>query len=194
MKPMRRRASTAGLCALLLSLAAPALAGKAPPIEGPAELHADGVRAREALRPLKKGLKGALQAALAESPIAAVDACKLAAPSITEGAARPDLRVGRTSNRLRNPDNAPPGWARALLDDYVAGAPDAGARAVRLPGGGVGYVEPIRISPPCLACHGETVSDGVRARLAELYPEDRATGFDVGDFRGLFWVEFPAEG
>jgi hypothetical protein len=28
--------------------------------------------------------------------------------------------------------------------------------------------------------------------MAALYPEDQATGYREREFRGLFWVEFPA--
>ena len=31
------------------------------------------------------------------------------------------------------------------------------------------------------------------AQLAQLYPEDEATGFDEGDLRGVAWVEYPDE-
>ena len=57
--------------------------------------------------------------------------------------------------------------------------------------GALGYVEPIRIEALCLNCHGETLTEPVQARLAELYPEDRATGFADGDLRGLFWAVVP---
>jgi hypothetical protein len=50
--------------------------------------------------------------------------------------------------------------------------------------GRTGYVEPIYVKPVCLACHGGNVDPGVKAKLAELYPEDQATGFREGDFRG----------
>ncbi len=58
--------------------------------------------------------------------------------------------------------------------------------------GRVGYVEPITVQPLCLGCHGSTLAPGIADELNELYPDDRATGFAAGDFRGLFWVEFPA--
>ena len=44
---------------------------------------------------------------------------------------------------------------------------------------------------PCLTCHGERVSDAVHEQIAELYPDDRATGFKLGEFRGLLWVTIP---
>ena len=63
---------------------------------------------------------------------------------------------------------------------------------VALGAGRIGYAEPIFMKPLCVTCHGEALAAPVRERIAELYPEDRATGFRVGDFRGLFWAEFPA--
>jgi hypothetical protein len=34
----------------------------------------------------------------------------------------------------------------------------------------------------------------IAAKIDELYPDDEATGFSEGDFRGVFWVEFPGPG
>jgi hypothetical protein len=50
----------------------------------------------------------------------------------------------------------------------------------------------IETEPACLACHGSQIGPEVAAVLAEHYPRDRATGFAVGDLRGLLWVEVPA--
>jgi hypothetical protein len=40
-------------------------------------------------------------------------------------------------------------------------------------------------------CHGleDQITPDVKSQLAELYPEDRATGFKEGDLRGWFWIE-----
>jgi hypothetical protein len=100
--------------------------------------------------------------------------------------------VGRASHRLRNPANVPPEWVAPILDAYVASSADRAPRAVPLADGRWGYVEPILLQPPCLACHGETLAPDVASRIAALYPDDRATGFRVGDLRGVFWIEYPA--
>jgi hypothetical protein len=42
----------------------------------------------------------------------------------------------------------------------------------------------------CLTCHGSEIDAEVREQLAADYPMDRATGFEAGDLRGVFWVEF----
>lgn len=46
---------------------------------------------------------------------------------------------------------------------------------------------------PCLLCHGDDsqVSEGVRAKLAELYPHDQAMGYKPGDIRGAWTIKIP---
>ncbi len=100
--------------------------------------------------------------------------------------------MGRTSHRLRNPANAPPAWVEPLLAEYVDEPEAAAARAVYLEGDRIGYVEPIRAIHLCVSCHGPNVDPELLAEVRSLYPEDQATGFRVGDLRGLFWVTLPA--
>jgi hypothetical protein len=57
----------------------------------------------------------------------------------------------------------------------------------------VGYVEPIFIQPLCVTCHGAELTPDLQAKLGELYPDDQATGYAAGDFRGVFWVELSRE-
>jgi hypothetical protein len=80
-----------------------------------------------------------------------------------------------------------------LLAAYAEGREEKPWRAVRLDDGDFGYVEPIRVGPICLRCHGGEVAPEIRERLAALYPDDQATGFEQGDFRGLFWVRMPEQ-
>ena len=37
---------------------------------------------------------------------------------------------------------------------------------------------------PCAACHGTNIAPEVKAKIAELYPDDAAVGFKPGDMRG----------
>ena len=149
--------------------------------------------AQAALLPLKQGLKRALETALAEGPIAAVDACRIEAPRIAAESAQPGVRIGRTSHRLRNPANAPAVWMQPLLAEFEkAGRAEGKGRLVDLGSEGVGYVEPIHLQPLCVTCHGTHVAPELLAHIRKLYPEDRAVGFEPGDFRGLFWVVLEA--
>lgn len=143
------------------------------------------------LQPFKRDLQAALQQGLAQGPAAAIDACRIQAPRIAAGLSRAGVRLGRSSHRLRNPANEPPSWVVPLLDGYKD---EPGDRAPRLVAAGpdrTGYAEPIYIQPKCLLCHGSELAPPVAVKLEVLYPEDRATGFQAGDFRGVFWVEFP---
>ncbi len=168
--------------ALAAALVAAGLACSRPPPPRPEA-------AVRAVAELRAELGGALRAALAEGPVAAVEACRLEAPRIAARLARPGLRLGRTSHRLRNPANAPEPWMLPLLDELRGRAPEPGAfRTVDLGERGTGYVEPIHLQPPCATCHGSRVDPELLAAIRERYPEDRATGFEVGELRGLFWA------
>lgn len=147
--------------------------------------------AQAALAPLKQQLMGALKAALDEGgPVKAIDVCQLKAPEIAATASGAKVKVGRTSHKLRSAKNAPREWMKPLLDEYAKGPKAPGSfKTVALPEGGLGYVEPIYVQAMCLRCHGAELSPEVASALEARYPDDRATGFHEGDFRGLFWVE-----
>jgi hypothetical protein len=149
-------------------------------------------RGAEALAPLKSSLQTALLEGLADGPESTIAVCRELAPSLTRDASVNGIEVGRTSHRLRNPNNEPRPWMRPLLNSYVASPGDTTPRVVKLESGGVGYAEPIYLKALCLGCHGAEMAPSVAETITELYPDDQATGFENGDFRGLFWVEFAA--
>lgn len=147
-------------------------------------------RAKAAQKEMAGTLMGELKAELASGgPAGAVDVCRDLAPTIAEHVSHEHgLAIGRTSHRLRNASNVPPQWA----EDRVAAG--KGEKVLfRGPSGELGVLHPIKIAPPCLACHGpaERLDETVAGALAESYPNDEAVGFAEGDLRGWFWVEVP---
>ena len=56
------------------------------------------------------------------------------------------------------------------------------------------YYAPIMLNLPlCITCHGDSEKDikpDVQAEISRLYPTDEATGFELGQLRGLWSVEF----
>ena len=144
----------------------------------------------ELLLPFKQDLKQALLEGMQQGPVAAIGACRIEAPKIAATLSQGGVKLGRSSHRLRNPANAAPDWVTPVLAAYVAS--DAGWRPelVQLPGDRVGYVEPVVAQTMCLTCHGDKLIPDLATKIAELYPEDRATGFREGDLRGVFWVEY----
>lgn len=123
-------------------------------------------------------------------PAGAIHVCKEEAPRIAaETSKQLGVKIGRTSWKLRNPQNSAPAWAVELLADRPTEP-----RATAGPDGALGVMLPIKVSAPCLSCHGpaDAISDAVREALSKDYPEDEATGFASGDLRGWFWIEVPA--
>jgi len=43
----------------------------------------------------------------------------------------------------------------------------------------------------CLKCHGQNIAPEITAKLKENYPDDKATGFKLGDVRGAFSIIQP---
>jgi hypothetical protein len=147
----------------------------------------------ELLAPFKQDLKKALQSGLAEGPAEAIQVCRVKAPEIAKALSVDGVRMGRSSHRLRNPDNTAPDWVGPIMQRYLDVPTKREPRAVELAENRWGYVEPIVVQPLCLNCHGSELAPDVAAQVSELYPEDRATGFEAGDLRGVFWLEFPGE-
>ena len=159
----------------------------------PEDEAAWSARGAEITRPFKKELKAALMSAMADGPAMAMEVCRQQAPAIARRLSAAGIEMGRSSHRLRNPENAPRDWVRPLLAEYVADPARRAPRVVRLAANRIGYVEPITIKPPCLTCHGTSVVPTVAAKIHLLYPQDQAMDFSPDEFRGLFWAEFPLE-
>ncbi len=135
-------------------------------------------------------LKSALLKAMATSgATGAIAVCRDQAPQIAEQVSQlQNLRIGRTSFRLRNPANTPPVWA----EESIAARSEEAVYFVGERNELAGLL-PIRMLPLCLTCHGpaESIAPEVRDAVARSYSEDQATGFNEGDLRGWFWVEVP---
>jgi hypothetical protein len=169
-----------------------ALGCRATPPPEPTE--AELVRARGAVAELKQSLLGRLTPALQHGAVNAISVCSAEAPGIAAALSTEGLRVGRATRRPRNPAHAAAGWQLDALAGFesraASGAPLAGISfAARRPDGAVVYAEPLVTQELCVACHGKDIAPDVRAALAERYPGDQATGYAVGELRGIAWAE-----
>ncbi|MGI9202778.1 MAG: Tll0287-like domain-containing protein [Woeseiaceae bacterium] len=154
------------------------------------DFHAKGA---ELLLPFKRDLKTALVSGLEEGAVSAIGVCKDEAPAIASKLSIDGVKVGRTSHRLRNPANQASDWVNTVLESYLEKNTKFEPVVTRLPDSRVGYAEAILVQPLCLTCHGNSLAPEVAARIHESYPADEATGFAVGELRGLYWVEFPQD-
>ena len=142
-----------------------------------------------------QGFGGALKAAVKQGmeqggPLAAINVCQLQAPAIASQHSSGEWQVGRTSLKVRNPDNAPDAWEASVLESFAtrmaAGESAATLEATLVDNGQVRYMKAIAVEGLCLACHGDKLAAPVAQRLAELYPADQATGYQEGQLRGAF--------
>ncbi len=153
-------------------------------------------RGAELLAPFKAELREALMAGMKDGPATAIKVCSGQAPGIAASLSVDGVRMGRSSHKLRNPANAPPSWLEPIIERWAASEIRADEETrldnavLELEDGRHGYAEPIFMQPVCLTCHGSGLADGIAEQIAALYPEDQATGFSAGGFRGVFWVEF----
>ncbi len=136
---------------------------------------------------LMKNVSSAMQAG---GPEHAVTFCNTRAVQLTDSVAGLyDVVVQRLSDRNRNPGNK-----IELPQDHAAWerfATDKAAYVHKDADGTVWYYKPITMGmPTCLKCHGgaEDITEGTRAVLVEKYPQDRATGYQLGDLRGLWKI------
>jgi len=146
-------------------------------------------RGAELLMPFKMNLKGALVEGMSAGPVEAIDVCSVEAPTIAAALSVDGVVMGRSSHKLRNPENAPPSWLASYLGEFAEGG-QQGPLVLELDNGRYGYAEPIATQGMCLICHGEKLAPEIATRIGEAYPEDQAIGFREGDLRGVFWVEF----
>jgi hypothetical protein len=175
---------------ILLATSSVLLGACSEPPAPAAEPVDPATRGAELLGPFKSDLMQALSSGMQEGPVAAIEVCSETAPGIAASLSVDGVRMGRSSHKLRNPDNAPPEWLEPLIADYVSGGSEMQPQTVALADGRTGYAEPIIVKPVCLTCHGTELDPGIAAQIAQSYPADEATGFSEGDFRGVFWVEF----
>lgn len=183
------------LVAALVALAAAASPAPFDPAAPPEALAPAVKRADDAAAALQQRLRARLGKAMADGgPATAVSACRDDAPGIAaEVASAGGVRIGRTSDRLRNAANAAPAWAAAAVA-AAAGKPAAAVKPLALDlGDRIGVLKPIALAGACTRCHGkpDAVPAEVAARLQAAYPHDQATGYEAGEHRGFLWVEVP---
>jgi hypothetical protein len=149
----------------------------------------------------QKALMGALKKAIEEKgPAGAVSFCNIEALPITQEVAdKFKVSIRRVSVKNRNPENSPNGKEGELLDAYAYNTKnglDNHPNIQRMQDGQVLlYTKAITIpNGLCLNCHGEPgkeISKQTLEKINNLYPEDKAVHFKVGDLRGMWSISMP---
>jgi len=158
---------------------------------------------RESAAAMLKELGGKLQAALKDGgPVNALGVCNIEAPNIAMRISDEEkITIRRVSHKPRNAIlGVPNDWQTKALksfeDALARGDKPADIEFVEAVKAGSGsrmelrFAKPILMQPQCTACHGtpEQISPEVKAKLDEMYPQDKAVGFKPGELRGAIVV------
>jgi hypothetical protein len=152
--------------------------------------------AREAAQDAFQQLSGELAKAIENGgPVAAIPVCSTKAESlVAEVAAKRKLTMIRLSDRPRNPTQAATGPDLAAIESFRAaikrGGPPA-PEAEDMPDGSTVVRLPIIANQPlCLQCHGSgsDIAPDTRKAILATYPDDKATGYQLNDLRGIWRI------
>lgn len=128
----------------------------------------------------------------------AIQFCNVnAMPLVDSLSSATGVKIGRISSRNRNPANEITTREDRIAWNYFASHKGEGAAVdtilysrAKEPT----YYKPIRIGmETCLMCHGSRSMDielSTLEKIDELYPEDNAVNYSMGELRGLWKVEF----
>ena len=127
----------------------------------------------------------------------AIQYCSLSAQSLTDTLSNMyGCTIRRATLQSRNPVNQANDYESAILADWAADLKDGKpltAVVQEFAPDTVMYYAPIRIQPLCLNCHGVVgaeVTEENHRLLQKFYPEDHATGYPLGDLRGMWGIPF----
>ena len=143
----------------------------------------------------QKALGMNLKKAMAEGgPIGALDFCSLRAIPITDSAAAVmNVELSRVSDKPRNVMNTADFDELKIIGKMKAAhKTEKGIEPIlsKKENSIIAYY-PILTQPMCLQCHGnpgKEISPETAAVIAQLYPLDKATGYEANEVRGMWKV------
>jgi hypothetical protein len=133
-------------------------------------------------------------------PEYAIEFCNLQASSLIDSLSKANnCTISRVSVKNRNPgNNLKNEKERQLWDHYAEKLKSGNASDTLLRSeDALVYYKPIKTAmPACLKCHGapgEDIQTATFQTIQELYPNDKATGYDLNEFRGMWKIAFSTQ-
>jgi nitrate reductase cytochrome c-type subunit len=140
--------------------------------------------------------KNLLKAIQEQGTVGAIEFCKLEAMKLTDSmSVMHNAIINRVSDKARNPKNSANAKELSHIRTFKASVKTDSEinPIVEEVDGVVNFYYPIMTNTMCLQCHGtpnEQIADETFQVLHKLYPEDKATGYDVGQVRGIWSITY----
>jgi hypothetical protein len=138
---------------------------------------------------LKPELKKALKS---KGPVFAVKVCSTEATKISEkiNKENTDWSIKRVSLKNRNSNAKPDAWERKVLTMFNNRQKN-GESAKKMAysevvDGKFRFMKAQGTEKVCLTCHSKNVASKVKKEIHKYYPNDKATGYSLGEIRGAF--------
>lgn len=146
----------------------------------------------------EKTLGHALKTVITEQGVSqAIDYCHINAYPLLSGLQTDNgIEIRRVSFKNRNPENVPDDIEKQLLEafQYSAEHNIDVSSSVQQHNEDYYYVKPIYTKGLCLNCHGnpnEQIASENVEKLNMVYPDDKATGYSIDEFRGMWSIKIP---
>lgn len=173
-----------------------------------AGIHASQVHGTQALSETQEGikyikmlgstLKSQLKAQLQADPsgLSAIGFCTAEAQFITNevNSQLPDYaNIRRTSLRTRNSINKPDVKDIEVMEKIKESIKNKTATSMMITKvdtkDATRYYKPLVAEAACLKCHGENISSEIQAVIQASYPDENASHYTLGSFRGVIVSE-----
>lgn len=129
----------------------------------------------------------------------AVEFCNLKASGITDSLNNLyNCTISRVSAKNRNPENYLSNATEEQLWEYFLSVHETEMihDTIVMEEQQPVYYKPILTAmQACLQCHGpkDKIDPATYSKIRELYPEDKATGYELNELRGMWKIEFEHE-
>jgi len=115
----------------------------------------------------------------------AMGGCTSMAPSMTDDYNKiSKTKIRRTALKYRSEKNAPDATDTVVMEGFVKSKNFKEAVVVEMSDHFRVY-KALPVKKPCLKCHGENISEDLTKMIERSYPQDMATNFKLGEFRGV---------
>lgn len=138
---------------------------------------------------LKQTLKSAIEAG---GLVQGINVCSSLAGEIAVQHSTNGWTVSRISLKNRNPNNTPTNWQIDILKTFNNQV-TIDDKAKDLVYGEIHktdshkeyrFVKATPTAPICLNCHGKDINPQVHKHISNLYPQDKAINYNIGEVRG----------